>query len=68
MTDQFQPQWRKSSFSNGTGGECVEVAHMSDDRVAVRDTKDPTLPAHLHTGLAWSRFLNAVRGGEFSTS
>lgn len=31
--------WRKSSFSNGQGGECVEIAGSLD---AVRDSKNPT--------------------------
>lgn len=37
-------QWRKSSYSgdggNG-GGECVEVAWLADDRIALRDSKNP---------------------------
>lgn len=63
MTNQSQPQpqWRRSSFSNGTGGEYVEVAHLPDGRVAVRDTEDRTRPAQLHTGPAWSQFLIAIR-------
>ena len=32
-------QWRKSSFSNGQGGACVEVVGTLD---AVRDSKNPT--------------------------
>lgn len=38
------PQWRKSSFSGtgGTGGgDCVEVASMADDAIALRDSKNP---------------------------
>lgn len=31
------PTWRKSSFSGGEGGECVEVR---GDHGAVRDTKN----------------------------
>jgi hypothetical protein len=31
------PTWRKSSFSGGEGGECVEVRR---DLGAVRDTKN----------------------------
>ncbi|WP_339156638.1 DUF397 domain-containing protein [Actinomadura luteofluorescens] len=31
--------WRKSSYSGGTGGECVELAVVSG-RVLVRDSKD----------------------------
>lgn len=32
--------WRKSSYSGGNGGECVEVAGARG-RVALRDSKDP---------------------------
>ena len=33
--------WRKSSRSNGSGGNCVEVASNLPGIVAVRDSKDP---------------------------
>ncbi|TDC58295.1 DUF397 domain-containing protein [Actinomadura sp. KC345] len=36
-------RWRKSSYSNGLGGECVEVA-VIPGCVLVRDSKDPNGP------------------------
>ena len=36
--------WRKSSYSGGNGGDCVEVAVLPDERRAVRDSKDPGRP------------------------
>lgn len=37
--------WRKSSYCNGTGGSCVELAVLTgapdEQDVAVRDSKDP---------------------------
>jgi hypothetical protein len=33
--------WRKSTFSGGNGGACVELANLG----AIRDSKDPTGPA-----------------------
>jgi hypothetical protein len=59
--------WRKSSFSGGnSGGDgCVEVALLPGGEVAVRDTKDRTLPPHRHSAPAWREFLAAVRAGEF---
>lgn len=33
-------EWRKSSRSNTSGGDCVEVARLSD-AVGVRDSKNP---------------------------
>lgn len=32
--------WRKSSYSNPQGGECVEVAQGTPGLVPVRDSKD----------------------------
>lgn len=58
--------WRKSSFSGGNGGSgCIEVALLPGGEVAVRDTKDRTLPPHHHSAPAWREFLAAVRAGEF---
>jgi Domain of unknown function (DUF397) len=59
--------WRTSTYSNSDGGNnCVEVAPLPDGRVAVRDTKDRTRTAHVHTPEAWTHFLAGVRAGEFS--
>ncbi|WP_405645419.1 DUF397 domain-containing protein [Streptomyces sp. NBC_00019] len=33
-------QWRKSSYSGSSGGECVEVADLRA-HIAVRDSKNP---------------------------
>jgi hypothetical protein len=34
--------WRKSSYSSGQGGNCVEVAALPDGGMAVRDSKNPS--------------------------
>ncbi|TQM46056.1 DUF397 domain-containing protein [Pseudonocardia cypriaca] len=60
--------WRKSSFS-GSGGAssgCVEVAPLLGGGMAVRDTKDRSRAAHLHSTPAWQAFLRGVRAGEFN--
>ncbi len=59
-------RWFKSSFSGGSGEGCIEVAFLPAG-VAVRDTKDRTLPPHRHPSAAWAEFLTAVRAGEFTT-
>lgn len=41
IMDLSHSRWRKSSYSSGTGGACVEVAPATD-AVGVRDTKDRT--------------------------
>ena len=57
--------WFTSSFSGGTGTNCVEVAHLAGGGVAVRDTKDRSRPAHRYTAAEWDAFLAGVRAGEF---
>lgn len=53
--------WRKSSYSSGNGGECIEVASPSGT-VAVRDTKqDDTGPVLRFTPAAWRRFADQVK-------
>ncbi|MCX4996438.1 DUF397 domain-containing protein [Streptomyces longwoodensis] len=53
--------WRRSSYSGGAGGECVEVADCAHS-VRVRDSKDTNRPALSVTASAWSAFLGfAVR-------
>ena len=42
--DLSNATWRKSSYSGGNGGNCVEVAALPDDSRAVRDSKDPEGP------------------------
>ncbi|WP_339154470.1 DUF397 domain-containing protein [Actinomadura luteofluorescens] len=34
------PRWRKSSYSGGNEGNCVEVAELNG-RIGVRDSKNP---------------------------
>ncbi|ASW54905.1 DUF397 domain-containing protein [Plantactinospora sp. KBS50] len=40
MSDLIDARWRKSSRSNGSGGQCVEVADNLPGVVLVRDSKD----------------------------
>ncbi|MEW9519352.1 DUF397 domain-containing protein [Streptomyces tubercidicus] len=56
--------WRKSSYSNPDGGNCVEVADGFPAAVPVRDSKTPHGPALLFEAAAWSSFVNAVKGGQ----
>jgi len=62
--------WRKSSFSGGNGGACVEVAILpgangvGGGAVALRDSKNPSGPALLFTPDGWREFTRAVRHGE----
>jgi hypothetical protein len=66
--DLTQAVWRKSTFSNGSGGNCVEVASNLPGVVAVRDSKDPDGPALIFTPDDWRAFASGIRGGEFDLS
>ncbi|MDT3396099.1 DUF397 domain-containing protein [Streptomyces sp. B1866] len=56
--------WRKSSYSNGQGAECVEVADGYPGAVPIRDSKNPDGPALVFPTPAWSSFVTAVQSGE----
>ncbi|MGA5040366.1 DUF397 domain-containing protein [Streptomyces capoamus] len=57
--DLNRAQWRKSSYSGSSGGECVEVAE-GNALVAVRDSKRPD-SAHLAVDpRAWDAFVRAL--------
>ena len=57
--------WRKSSYSSGNGGNCVEVARNLPSVVAVRDSKDPDGPKLMFSRAVWRAFTAAVQDGEF---
>lgn len=67
IPDLSGAEWVKSSYSDGNGGACVEIAPGFDGLVPVRDSKDPEGPALTFSANAWSVFLHAVRDGEFGT-
>ncbi|WP_328914346.1 MULTISPECIES: DUF397 domain-containing protein [unclassified Streptomyces] len=60
-------RWRKSSYSNGDGGQCVEVADGCLGVLPVRDSKNPQGPALVFTTAAWASFINGVKAGDFPT-
>jgi predicted secreted Zn-dependent protease len=57
--------WRKSSYSNGNNGACVEVAAAPEGGRYLRDTKDRTKPAHYFTAAEWDAFIKGAKAGEF---
>lgn len=64
-TDLSRAGWRKSSYSGGNGGQCVEVATSLPGLIAVRDSKHPDGPKLIFTPAEWHAFLAGVRDGEF---
>ena len=63
--DLVQAEWRKSSYSNGNGGACVEVARNVPGAVAVRDSKDPEGPKLAFAPAQWRVFTAYVKAGHF---
>ncbi|MFE6940093.1 DUF397 domain-containing protein [Streptomyces chartreusis] len=55
-------QWRKSSYSGNTGGDCVEVADVTP-RIAVRDSKAPGVGTVTLTPEAYTAFVAFVAEG-----
>ncbi|MFD5318440.1 DUF397 domain-containing protein [Streptomyces sp. NPDC127098] len=54
--------WRTSSYSNGDGGNCVEVADNLPGIHPVRDTKRrDDGPVLLFPTPAWTAFINTVK-------
>ncbi|CAM3052426.1 DUF397 domain-containing protein [Streptomyces albus] len=72
MTDLYAADlsgatWRKSSYTAGNG-QCVEVADIPNtDGTAVRDSKNPHLPAARVSRAAWQLFVSAAARGEFES-
>ncbi|WP_327414179.1 DUF397 domain-containing protein [Streptomyces sp. NBC_01233] len=75
MQDLTGVQWRKSSYSGGTGGDCVECAPLGtvawrkasysgttggDGKVAVRDSKRPDGPAFTVAPEAFTAFVRSL--------
>ncbi|MFD0269194.1 DUF397 domain-containing protein [Streptomyces sp. NPDC127106] len=54
-------RWRKSSYSNASGGDCVEVADGVDGVVPVRDSKRPTGPVIIVAAEAWVPFVDGIK-------
>ncbi|GGX10676.1 DUF397 domain-containing protein [Streptomyces noursei] len=57
--------WRKSSYSDNEGGDCIEVLDGHPHGIPVRDSKAPRGPVIVVPAGAWSAFVDAVKGGAF---
>jgi Domain of unknown function (DUF397) len=61
--------WRKSSYSGGNGGQCVEVATVNGRQSGpagvwvVRDSKDPCGPVLAFSPGQWRLFTAEVKAG-----
>jgi hypothetical protein len=60
MTPSRFTQWRTSSYSTTSAGNCVEVGAASGER-AIRDTKlGPSSPILVFSAKEWRTFVKAA--------
>ncbi|WP_432001559.1 DUF397 domain-containing protein [Streptomyces sioyaensis] len=63
--------WRKSSYSGGSEGQCVEVADLTATPFAgmraIRDSKNPDGPVLVFPEPTVAGFLADVRDGKFGS-
>ncbi|MFE9442655.1 DUF397 domain-containing protein [Streptomyces sp. NPDC006602] len=64
--DLSNASWRKSTYSDGNGGSCVEVADGFPGVVPVRDSKVPGGAVLLIGSGAWTEFVGTVGAARFS--
>jgi hypothetical protein len=57
-------RWRKSARSSAQGN-CVELAQLPGDGVAIRNSRHPQGPALVFTDAELDAFLTGVKDGEF---
>ena len=51
--------------SSGQGGDCLEAKHLSDGRVALRDTEQPDIQPWVLRRAVWDKFITGAKNGMF---
>lgn len=59
--DLSNARWFKSSYSDGHGGNCIEVAAGIDHIIPVRDSKVLDGEVLLLSPTAWAAFVDSVK-------
>ncbi|MGC4997841.1 DUF397 domain-containing protein [Streptomyces sp. DT195] len=55
--------WRKSTYSGGSAGDCLEVNDTHPTHIPVRDSKAPHGPKLAFRAEAWSAFVENLKLG-----
>jgi hypothetical protein len=58
--------WRKSRRSNPSGN-CVEIATLPGDQLAMRNSRHPDGPALVFTRSDWDAFIGGAQDGDFGS-
>ncbi|WP_435252804.1 DUF397 domain-containing protein [Streptomyces tendae] len=58
--DLSAARWRKSTYSNGDGGNCLEVTDGVPGVIPVRDSKVADGPVIVVGSVAWTEFVRTV--------
>ncbi|MFF0645550.1 DUF397 domain-containing protein [Streptomyces tendae] len=58
--DLTNAHWRKSTYSNGEGGNCLEVTDGVPGVIPVRDSKVTGGPVIVIGSAAWTEFVRTV--------
>ncbi|MFF3909428.1 DUF397 domain-containing protein [Streptomyces sp. NPDC001848] len=59
--DMSTATWHKSSYSGGSGDNCLEVTHDFPALIPVRDSKNPHGPKLVFRAETWAAFVESVR-------
>ncbi|MFD4790425.1 DUF397 domain-containing protein [Streptomyces sp. NPDC058459] len=57
------PEWRRSSYSDGSGGDCLEVTYTHPTHIPVRDSKAPHGPKLAFRPEVWAAFVENLKQG-----
>ncbi|MDT0388310.1 MULTISPECIES: DUF397 domain-containing protein [Streptomyces] len=63
MRSITEATWHKSSYSGGSGGDCLEMANGQAAVVPVRDSKNPHGPKLVFRATAWAAFVANLKDG-----
>ncbi|MEU7743422.1 DUF397 domain-containing protein [Nonomuraea sp. NPDC049158] len=58
-------EWKKSTLSGSSGGDCLYAAKLSGDRYAIRDSEQPDVEPLILRGGVFRAFVGGAKLGEF---